>query len=55
MNRNMTIGDFVQESMVYEYSREYFDLMKEAGEVELMGIYLAASIVTGKQIGRAHV
>ena len=37
-----TLGEYIRESEVFEHSREYFDLMKEAGELELMRIYLDA-------------
>ncbi len=43
MSRVMTIGEYVREAEMFEYSKEYFDLIKEANEVELMGIYLAAN------------
>ncbi len=43
MNETMTLGEYVREAEVFRYSKEYFDLIKEANEVELMGIYLAAN------------
>ena len=35
-----TFGDFIQEGMVYEYSQEYYDLIKECSELRLMERYL---------------
>ena len=40
MKENMTFGEYIQECELFEYSKEYFDLVKEAGEITLMGLYL---------------
>jgi hypothetical protein len=37
---NTTFGDFIRESELYEYSKEYFDLTKELGEIKLVERYL---------------
>ena len=36
----MTLGDFIKEATVYEHSKEYFDMVKECGELTLIGMYL---------------
>lgn len=36
----MTLGDFIKEAAVYEHSKEYFDMVKECGELTLIGMYL---------------
>lgn len=43
MNMNMTLAEYIKEAEVFRYSKEYFDLVKEANEVELLGIYLSAN------------
>ena len=40
MKENITFGEYIQECELFEYSKEYFDLVKEAGEITLMEIYL---------------
>ena len=36
----MTLGDFIKEATVYKHSKEYFDSIKECGELSLMAMYL---------------
>ena len=36
----MTLGDFVKEAAAYPHSKEYFELVKESGELTLMAMYL---------------
>jgi len=36
----MTLGDFVKEATAYPHSKEYFELVKESGELTLMAMYL---------------
>ena len=43
MNRTVTLGDYIREAEVFRYSKDYFDMVKEASEIELMGIYLTAN------------
>ena len=40
MNEKMTLGDLIKEASVFEFSKDYFDIMKEAGEVQLMELCL---------------
>jgi hypothetical protein len=39
----MTIAEFLEKTEVYEYSKEYFDIRKTCGELELLGIYCGST------------
>ena len=42
MNKSYTYADFITESMNYQHSQEYYGIMKEMAEIELMSSYLAS-------------
>lgn len=42
MDKEMTLRDFVTEAEVFQHSKTYYDMIKEAGEIELMAIYIEA-------------
>lgn len=39
-NTMMTLGEYFKEAEAYEYSEEYFDLVKESIEIDLLALYL---------------
>ena len=42
MDKAYTYADFITESMNYQHSQEYYGIMKEMAEIELMSSYLAS-------------
>lgn len=38
--KSMTLGEYIKEATAFEYSKDYFDIVKEAGELQLMAICL---------------
>lgn len=36
----LTLGDFIKEASVFQYTKEYYELVKESAELELMGTYI---------------
>ena len=40
MANTMTLGEYFKEAEVYEYSKEYFDIVKESIEIDLLALYL---------------
>lgn len=39
-NLNLTLGQFMEEAEMFERSKEYFDMLKESSEIELLERYL---------------
>ena len=39
-NNTMTLREYFKEAEAYEYSKEYFDLVKESIEIDLLALYL---------------
>ena len=40
MANTMTLGEYFKEAEAYEYSKEYFDIIKETTELDLIALYL---------------
>lgn len=39
----MTLGEYIREAELFEYSKDYFNMVKEAGELKLMSMYIEAN------------